>query len=143
MTVKAILDLKGRDVATLRPAETLHHAAKMLTEYKIGAVVITDEDGRIGGILSERDIVRVIARGEHDVLTKPVSEVMTRKVRICAEHNTINEVMEIMTRQRFRHMPVEVDGKLAGIISIGDVVKWRMEEVEREAEEIRNYIATG
>lgn len=143
MTVKAILDLKGRDVATVKRNETLHNAAKMLTEYKIGAVVIVDEDGRIAGILSERDIVRVIARGEHDVLTKPVSEVMTKKVKICAEHNTINEVMEIMTRQRFRHMPVEVNGKLAGIVSIGDVVKWRMEEVEREAEEIRNYIATG
>ena len=143
MTVKAILDLKGREVATVRPGETLHNAAKMLTEKKIGAIVITHEDGRIAGILSERDIVGVVARGNGGVLEKPVSSVMTAKVEVCAESNTINQVMEVMTRRRFRHMPVEVDGKLAGIISIGDVVKRRMEEVEREAEQIRNYIAAG
>ncbi len=143
MTVKAILDQKGRDVATISPNETLLDAVKVLMDLKIGAVVITHEDGRIAGILSERDIVGALAKGGGDVMTKPVSAVMTSKVEVCRENNTINEVMDIMTNRRFRHMPVEVDGKLAGIISIGDVVKRRMQEVEREAEQIRNYIATG
>lgn len=143
MTVKSILEAKGHDVVTLMPEATLAEAARLLGERRIGAVVITDGAGRISGILSERDIVRLVGASGGDALSAPVSEAMTKKVTTCAEHHTINEVMETMTRGRFRHLPVENNGRLDGIISIGDVVKRRIEEVEFEAEQIRTYIATA
>lgn len=143
MTVKAILDEKGRDVATMSPGKNLLDAAELLGEKRIGAVVVTDALGKILGILSERDIVKFLAVDGQDALEMAVDDAMTRKVKTCTEANTVNEVMEIMTAGRFRHLPVEVDGKLGGIISIGDVVKRRIEDVEREADEIRNYIAAG
>ncbi|RUX49827.1 CBS domain-containing protein, partial [Mesorhizobium sp. M7A.F.Ca.CA.002.09.1.1] len=114
-----------------------------LAEHKIGALVITNGDRKIVGILSERDIVRVVAREGGAALDIPVRSAMTPKVKICNENHTVNEVMEIMTRGRFRHLPVEKDGMLDGIVSIGDVVKRRIEDVEREADEIRAYIATA
>ena len=143
MTVKAILEEKGRDVVTIEPERTLAEAAELLTRNRIGAVVVTRRDGRIAGILSERDIVRALGLEGAAVLTKPVSSAMTANVRICRESHTVNEVMEIMTHGRFRHLPVERDGRLDGIVSIGDVVKRRIQDVEREAEEIRAYIATA
>ncbi|MET0941402.1 MAG: CBS domain-containing protein [Mesorhizobium sp.] len=143
MTVKAILELKGHDVVTLGPNERLSDAIRILTERRIGALVITNGDRKIVGILSERDIVRALAKAGATALDHPVREAMTAKVKICNEHHTVNEVMEIMTVGRFRHLPVEKDGMLDGIISIGDVVKRRIEDVEREAEEIRAYIATA
>lgn len=142
MTVKAILEQKGHEVFTLGPNEKLTEAIKILTDQRIGALVITNGDRKIVGILSERDIVRVIAREGAAALEQTVRAAMTPKVNICNENHTVNEVMEIMTRGRFRHLPVEKDGMLDGIISIGDVVKRRIEDVEREAEEIRAYIAT-
>lgn len=143
MTVKAILDSKGRDVVTIAPDKTLAEAAALLTQHRIGAVVVTKDTGQIEGILSERDIVRVIGRDGAMALQRPLSTVMTAKVMRCEEHHTVNEVMQIMTEGRFRHLPVEKDGRIAGIVSIGDVVKKRIEEVEREAEDIRTYIATA
>lgn len=143
MTVRSILNGKGSDVVTLEPEASLAHAAQLLGARRIGAVVVTDGENRIVGILSERDIVRVIGDAGADALSLTVRNVMTSKVRTCHEGNTVNDVMEIMTRGRFRHLPVEKDGKLAGIISIGDVVKLRIEEVEREADQIREYIATA
>jgi CBS domain-containing protein len=143
MTVKAILERKGHDVFTLGPNEKLSEAVRILAEHRIGALVVTNGDRRIAGILSERDIVRVIAKEGPAVLDQPIRQAMTAKVTSCSEHNTVNEVMEIMTRGRFRHLPVEKSGQLDGIISIGDVVKRRIEDVEREAEEIRQYIATA
>ncbi|MCT8990960.1 CBS domain-containing protein [Chelativorans sp. SCAU2101] len=143
MTVKAILDAKGRDVVTIAASRTLREAVSLLAEHRIGALVVTVDDDRISGILSERDIVRAIGREGAEVLEKPVSAVMTARVQVCRESHTVNEVMQIMTEGRFRHLPVEKDGRLAGIVSIGDVVKRRIEEVEREAEEIRTYIATA
>lgn len=143
MTVKAILDEKGHDVVTLGPDARISEAMSVLAEKKIGALVVTDDGGGIRGILSERDIVALIARSGSSALELPVSDAMTASVKLCHEDHTVNQVMEIMTRGRFRHLPVEKDGKLDGIISIGDVVKRRIEDVEREAEEIRNYIATG
>ncbi len=143
MTVKSILNEKGRDVVTLGPQARISEAMNHLAEKKIGALVVTDEGGKICGILSERDIVGLIASDGAAALESPVSEAMTASVKLCHEDHTVNQVMEIMTRGRFRHLPVEKDGKLDGIISIGDVVKRRIEDVEREAEEIRNYIATG
>lgn len=143
MTVKAILEQKGHDVFTLGPNEKLSTAIKMLSEHRIGALVITNGDRKIVGILSERDIVRVIGRLGPGALDQTVREAMTPKVSICNETHTVNEVMEIMTRGRFRHLPVEKNGMLDGIISIGDVVKRRIEDVEREAQQIREYIATA
>ena len=143
MTVKAILEKKGYDVFTLGPNEKLTEAIRILAEHRIGALVVTNGDRKIVGILSERDIVRCIANEGAAALDHTVRAAMTPKVNICNEHHTINEVMEIMTRGRFRHLPVEKDGMLDGIISIGDVVKRRIEDVERESEEIRAYIATA
>ncbi|MBL0936459.1 MAG: CBS domain-containing protein [Rhizobiaceae bacterium] len=143
MTVKAILDAKGRDVVTVEPTMTLAEAARLLAEKRIGAVVVTKAGAKIAGILSERDIVRQIGLRGAAALDESISTAMTAKVKTCQEGHTVNQVMEIMTRGRFRHLPVEREGMLAGIVSIGDVVKQRIEDVEREAEEIRHYIATA
>ncbi|MCO4316671.1 CBS domain-containing protein [Phyllobacterium sp. 21LDTY02-6] len=143
MTVKLILERKGYDVFSTSPETSLADAVTLLARHKIGAVVVCDEGHAVRGILSERDVVRAIAANGADALWKPISEIMTVKVSVCDESHTINQVMETMTRGRFRHMPVEKDGRLHGIVSIGDVVKLRIEEVERESEEIRTYIATA
>ncbi len=143
MTVKAILEAKGHDVVTLGPNEKLSEAIRILAERRIGALVITNGDRKIVGILSERDVVRVIAKEGAAALDVAVRAAMTPKVKICNESHTVNEIMEIMTTGRFRHLPVEKHGLLDGIVSIGDVVMRRIEVVEREAEEIRAYIATA
>lgn len=143
MLVKNILADKGTDVETMTPAQTLSEAIQVLAKRRIGAIVVTKDAGRIAGILSERDIVRILASDGPGVLDKPISAAMTAKVKVCHEDNSINDVMEIMTAGRFRHLPVERDGLLVGIISIGDVVKRRIQQVEHEAQEIRNYIATA
>ena len=106
-------------------------------------MVVVEGDGTVCGIISERDIVREVADHGVSVLDEPVSACMTRKVVSCGENDTIHHVMTVMTRHRFRHMPVVASGRLAGIISIGDVVKRRMDQMERDAEELRNYIATA
>ena len=137
MTVKSILDEKGHDVVTLSPDASLLQAAQLLGDKRIGAVVITRGDRKIAGILSERDIVRAIGEHGADALATTVAKVMTAKVTTCRETHTVNDTMEIMTRGRFRHLPVEKNGLLDGLISIGDVVKRRIEEVEREAEQIK------
>lgn len=143
MTVKAILDAKGHDVFTLGPDEVLSTATKMLSEHRIGALVVTTVERKIVGILSERDIVRVVGKEGAVALQHKVRDVMTAKVSTCNEAHSVNAVMEIMTKGRFRHLPVEKNGRLDGIVSIGDVVKRRIEDVEREAAEIRAYIATA
>lgn len=143
MTVQAILNLKGGGVATGSATMSLGDVCSTLAEKKIGALVITDAADRVVGILSERDVVRAVATGGGEALQSPVSRYMTSSVITCSRTHTVNAVMEIMTRGRFRHLPVVEDGKLVGIVSIGDVVKHRIAEVEREADEIRNYIATA
>jgi CBS domain-containing protein len=143
MTVKLILERKGYDVFSTTPETTLGDAIVMLAKHKIGAIVVCDEKKVIKGILSERDVVRALAADGADALWKPISQTMTIKVSVCSERHTINQVMEMMTRGRFRHLPVEKDGRLHGLVSIGDVVKLRIEEVERESEDIRSYIATA
>lgn len=143
MTVAAILAQKGRDVLTTTSTKTLAAAVDILARRKIGALVVVEGGDRIVGIISERDIVRTIGAGGTDVLAQPVSAVMTRNVITCTEGETIDSVMSRMTRGRFRHLPVTEDGRLAGIVSIGDVVKARIEQVEREAEDMRAYIATA
>ncbi|QIJ40640.1 CBS domain-containing protein [Rhizobium leguminosarum] len=140
-SVKAILDLKGRDVVTAGPNTTVAEAAAILSKKKIGAIVVVGMENRISGMFTERDLVHAIAKHGKDGLDQGAGPVMTAKVYRCHEETTVNELMELMTSRRFRHVPVESNGKLAGIISIGDVVKSRIAEVEREAEEIKAYIA--
>ena len=143
MHVAEILSAKGREVATITSERKLSEAVDELARRRIGALVVVEGRGRIVGILSERDIVRSIAKRGGDLLGDTVGSIMTREVVTCKEDETINRVMGRMTRGRFRHLPVVEDGRLAGIVSIGDVVKARIEEVEHEAEDMRTYIATA
>lgn len=143
MTVKTILDQKGRDVFTMGPDATLAEVAAELTSRRIGAVLIMDGE-RLAGILSERDLVRSIASRGGACLTEAASSVMTQKVQTCTTDDLIEDVMERMTASRFRHMPVEDRGRVIGLISIGDVVKLRIEEAVRERDDMRAYIhSTG
>lgn len=143
MSVARILQEKGSDVFTMPPSTNTMDAVVALGEQKIGALVVSSGNGKIDGILSERDVVRALAEHGKSALSKPVSEHMTSNVITCSERANVPELMELMTKGRFRHLPVETDGKLAGIISIGDVVKRRIAEVEAEAEDIKAYIASG
>lgn len=143
MTVALILSQKGRDVATITGNRSVGDAVAELAARRIGALVVVEGRDRIVGIVSERDIVRALAKSGPAMLSDPVSTIMTRDVMTCAEGETIIKVMGRMTHGRFRHLPVAAGGRLAGIISIGDVVKARIEEVEREADEMRSYIATA
>ncbi|MBP0615006.1 CBS domain-containing protein [Jiella mangrovi] len=143
MNVGHILKAKGSDVFTLRPDVSLAEVVRLLAERRIGAIVLLDEDGRVAGIVSERDVVRVLAKSGAEILDKPIGEAMTAKVQTCTSSTPIEDVLGVMTRGRFRHLPVYEDDRLAGIISIGDVVKAKIEEAEREAEQMREYIAAG
>ncbi len=140
MTVAAILSGKGHDIITARSDALLSEICETLAKHKIGAVVVSDKEGAVDGIVSERDIVRVVGTQGVSALKTPVSGVMTKNVVTCSEENNINEVMARMTQGRFRHMPVVKDGKLTGVISIGDVVKFEIAQVELEAEQMRSYI---
>ncbi len=143
MTVKAILEAKGGSVITIDPTASLEEAAKILADRRIGALVVTGPEQRIVGIVSERDIVAMLAaRGCH-ALDVPLTAVMTRKVTTCSPSDTISTIMERMTDGKFRHVPVVEQGKLTGIISIGDVVKHRLQEMENEQNALRDYIQTA
>ena len=143
MTVKAILSRKGSDVVTIAPTANLSEAVKLLAQRRIGAVIVTGADNRVAGILSERDIVRVLGERGADALGDNIAAVMTRKVTTCVETDTVSDIMERMTTGKFRHVPVVEQGRLVGVISIGDVVKFRVEEIERESDALREYIATA
>jgi len=143
MTVKAILSVKGTEVLTIEPTTSLAAAAKLLAERKIGALVVTGPDQRVVGIVSERDIVQELAAHGPAALDLALTEVMTRKVTTCSASDTISSVMERMTAGKFRHLPVLDQGRLAGIVSIGDVVKHRLQEMEREQSALRDYIQTA
>jgi CBS domain-containing protein len=140
MIVKNILLGRRGNVVTIEPTADLAAAVKRLAERRIGALVILGADHRIVGILSERDIVRAFAERGPAALHEPVGQVMTRDVKTCSEDDTIESLMGRMTTGRFRHMPVVEQGKLVGIVSVGDVVKNRVEEMEREAAALRDYI---
>src|SRR5258706_4317090 len=124
MTVRAILDTKGHQIESVEPDARLSVAIKTLAERKIGAVLVISQ-GRIEGILSERDIVRVLGERGAAVLDEPVGAVMTRKVVSCKQADTVAAIMEMMTSGKFRHLPVVEDGQVVGLISIGDIVTWR------------------
>jgi CBS domain-containing protein len=143
MHVAAILKDKGRAVETVRPDAKLMDVARKLAAKRIGAVVITDRHGDVAGIVSERDIIRALATDGAESLEWPVAEIMTRDVLTCHDGDTIDHLMSQMTARRFRHLPVINDGALSGIVSIGDVVKHHIAEVEMEASAMRDYIATG
>src|SRR5215813_1296577 len=143
MTVKAILSRKGNDVVTADPNATLAEAVRILSARRIGTVVVTSADRRIVGILSERDVVRVLGEKRPSALDSPIAEVMTRKVTTCSMRDTVSELMERMTEGKFRHVPVIEQGRLAGIVSIDDVVKWRVHEIEDELAALRDYIRTA
>ncbi|KQP06102.1 MAG: CBS domain-containing protein [Methylobacterium sp.] len=140
MTVARILAEKGRSVVTVEPQRTLDEAIHLLAEKRIGAVVVSDAEGAVLGILSERDIMRALARQGAGALDALVSEHMTATVVTCARDTTVEDVMHLMTDGRFRHVPVLEDGRLAGLISIGDVVKRRIAAVEAEHQAMRDYI---
>ncbi len=142
-TVARILKEKGRVVATGKPDDTLKDVIWQLAAKKIGALVILDGAGGVCGIVSERDIVRVLASNPASVLDEPVAKHMTTPVYTCAESSTMDEVMQHMTSHRFRHMPVVEQDRLTGIVSLGDVVKQRIADAEFEALSMRQYIATG
>jgi CBS domain-containing protein len=143
MIVKSILSAKGSDVATIAPTATLAEATKILAEQKIGALLVTGAGGRITGIVSERDIVRALAQFGGGALQLQLTDVMTRKVVTCAPGDTVSVLMERMTAGKFRHLPVMDDGDLVGIISIGDVVKYRLTELQFEQDAMRDYIQTA
>jgi CBS domain-containing protein len=143
MFVKAILDNKDSNVATVAPNADVAAAVKLLAEHRIGALVIVDPSRAVAGIISERDVIRVLAEHGAAALTLPVEQVMTRKVVTCTRAETVSGIMEMMTAGKFRHLPVVEDGRLVGIISIGDVVKHRVQQIEAEAATLRDYIRSA
>ena len=143
MSVSHILGVKGSSVITATSKETVQSTAQKLSQHRIGAVVIVDDKGGIAGIVSERDIVRALAEQGAKSMAMPVSGIMSKTVRTCKAGDSETELMALMTTHRIRHLPVVEGGKLAGMISIGDIVKFRIEAIEREAEEMKSYIASA
>jgi CBS domain-containing protein len=142
MNVEAILRSKGSDVATIRPDATIAAAVRELKTRGIGALLVSPDGKHVAGILSERDIVHALAEQGAELLATTVDRLMTRKVITCVPEDTVGELMARMTQHRFRHLPVVRDGVLIGIVSIGDLVKNRIEEVEFEANSLRSFIAS-
>jgi CBS domain-containing protein len=141
MNVAAILKVKGSGVVTVKPDTTIADVARILAEKRIGAVLVSSDGLRAQGILSERDIVRSLASSGNATLEKKAHELMTARVTTCSADDQLADLMGVMTAKRIRHLPVTEDGAISGIISIGDVVKWRVEEIEREADALRAYVA--
>jgi CBS domain-containing protein len=141
MDVETILRGKGRTVATIRPDDTIGAAVEALVSGNIGALVASEDGETVDGIISERDIVHALARHGDALLTLSVAEVMTRSVVTCDPTESVGELMAEMTNRRIRHLPVVRDGRLCGIVSIGDVVKNRLDEIEYEARSLRSFIA--
>ena len=138
--VSSVLKHKGHDVVTVAPQQTVTSVVKVLAQNRIGAVPVINEEGQLIGIISERDIIRGMSEHADAVLTLPAEQLMTRDVKTCSSEDQLVDLMEVMTLQRVRHLPVIENGALHGIVSIGDVVKQRLEEVQSEAEELRRYI---
>ncbi len=143
MYVRDILSTKGGRVTTIKPDAKISATSKLLSQHRIGAVLVTDAADKIVGIISERDIVRGLASHGGSVAELSVTDLMTRDVRTCGLGDTIADIMGIMTALRVRHLPVLDDGKLVGIVSIGDVVKYRLDEAKLEVESLRDYVLAG
>lgn len=143
MTVAHILKQKGGTIFTVAAKDSVQSIVDSLAKHRIGAVVVVNGSGQIAGIVSERDVVRAMAGNGSAVMSKTAADIMTAKVRTCSPSDTEAGLMALMTEHRIRHLPVVVNGKLAGMISIGDVVKFRMEMMEMEAEQMKTYIASA
>lgn len=143
MTVRAILKNKGAAVVTAVPGETLHRIAQLIAEYRIGAVLILDKEGRPGGIVSERDIVNALSAYGAGALAMTAAETMTRNPVTCRPDNTPDEILAVMTNSRVRHLPVMDDGQMVGIVSIGDVVKRKLDDAAAEVGLLRDYVMAG
>ena len=142
MRIADVLRGKGGSVMTINPDATVTELLAGLAGHNIGAMVVTGPDG-VAGIVSERDIVRQLHAHGASVLSQPVSSIMTAVVSTCSKSDTVDSLTMLMTENRVRHVPVVEDGKLIGIVSIGDVVKTRMEELEAEHEQLQSYITQG
>ncbi|MEZ5668315.1 MAG: CBS domain-containing protein [Alphaproteobacteria bacterium] len=143
MLVASILKAKGDNVFTAPPETTIGQALDILRRERIGVLVVTGRHGAVSGILSERDIVHAMAEADGDLRTRPIADYMTRDVICCTPNQSLEELMREMTDRRIRHLPV-IDGRrLAGIVSIGDVVKYRLGELQAERDALQDYIATG
>jgi CBS domain-containing protein len=143
MNVREILASKGTSVITIEPTATVDAAIKSMTMHRIGSLIVTGAEQRVIGIVSERDVVHVLAVRGREALDLPLTEIMTRRVATCGVADTISSIMERMTEGKFRHVPVVEQGRLAGIVSIGDVVKYRLQEMEFEQDALRDYIQTA
>jgi CBS domain-containing protein len=143
MNVARILKDKGRTVTTVTPEASLREIVETLASARVGALVVCGQDNHVVGIISERDVVKMLAANGASVLDEPVALYMTKEVRTCTERDTVEWLMEEMTSKRFRHLPVVEGGKLIGIVSIGDVVKQRIAVADLEAASMREYITTG
>lgn len=141
MHVAAVLKRKGNRIVSAAPADTVAAIARLLTEHRIGAVLVVEEDGRPVGILSERDIVRAIARDGADALSRPASDLMTRELITGQPTDTVADLMAVMTDRRIRHIPILEESRIVGVISIGDVVKARIDDAELEVESLRGFVA--
>ena len=141
MSLKSILAAKGEEVVSIDFANDLAAAAKLLTKHRIGALVVLGVDGRLAGILSERDIVRAMAESGSSALQLPVAQVMTRNVSTCDVNDSISSVMDRMTKGRFRHMPVLDKDRLAGMVSIGDVIKQHIETIREHVNQLEVSMA--
>ena len=143
MFVSDILTAKGGLVHTITPGTSVAQVAAQLTARRIGSLLVLDKNGDVAGIVSERDLVRAFTHHGHLALARDVTEIMTRDVVSCDPDDLVDDVLAIMTNNRFRHVPVVRYGELYGLISIGDVVKARLEEAAKETEALRNYIVAG
>jgi CBS domain-containing protein len=141
MNVETILRNKGNRVVTIRPDAAVAEAVDLLNRERIGAIVVSEDGRGVDGILSERDVVIALAEDRGDLLSRAVGDIMTRTVITCDPNATVEELMAEMTNRRIRHFPVVADGRLIGIVSIGDLVKNRLDEVEFEANSMRSFIA--
>ena len=140
MRITDVLRRKGDSVVTITPTETVRELLAALAGYRVGALVVSSDGRRVDGIVSERDVVRRLHSDGAGVLDRPVADIMTADVHTCDPDVTTDDLMSEMTRHRFRHVPVVVDGHLAGIVSIGDVVKYRLDELQSERDQLTAYI---
>lgn len=143
MTIASIIHGKPHRLISVAPDDTLQQATELLTRERIGALLVLKPNGDVAGIISERDIVRAVGVNGAEVLSRQVAELMTKNVVCCAPEDTVDQAMAMMTERRFRHLPVRQSGKIVAMISIGDVVKQKVEEAEAESQSLREYIARG
>jgi CBS domain-containing protein len=140
MRITDVLRRKGDDVVTISPSHTVRDLLRLLAEHRVGALVVSSGSGAVDGIVSERDVVRKLHADGDLVLDLPVTKIMTAVVQTCAPEDSLDDLMSTMTEHRIRHVPVLVDGRLAGIVSIGDVVKNRLEDLQSERDQLTAYI---